>query len=281
MLRRFLLGLLASSSVAGPAGPGRALALDDEAALLPAIRVDDVPVTEGGPRTLALEPLATLTEHAWAWGSEAKPFRDGSRLYVPLGGRGLALYDVGDPRLPHLLAVVDTGLLGGQGGAVAASGSRAYVATPDQGSIVVLDVAQPTSPTVLARFASISDIRQLVLRGRYLFVDAGSSDAHLGGVYVFDVSTITPVAAGEYLTDLVDPGFFVSESGIVFLARTPGDSAMIDVVDMGVPGSPQLLGQWRSPYPGNITEIDLRDGRLFCSAYWGGLWVLDAADPSH
>lgn len=162
MLRRFLLGLLASSAVAAPGRPGGALALDDEAAPTPAVRVEDVTVTEGGPGTLTLEPLATLTEHAWAWGSEAKPFRDGSRLYVPLGGRGLALYDVGNPRLPQLLAVVDTVVLGGQGGAVAASGSRAYVATPDQGSIVVLDVTQPTSPVVLARFASIPDRKSVV-----------------------------------------------------------------------------------------------------------------------
>jgi hypothetical protein len=255
-----------------------------ESASPPAIRIDDVVVAEGNPRTLTLEPLATLTEHAWAWGSEAKLFRDGSRLYVPLGYRGLAVYDVSDPRVPRLLVVVDRFLLGGQGGAVAASGDRAYVAIPVEQAIVVLDLAQPAAPKVLARFANIPDIQQLALRGRYLFVNAGSSYAYQGGVYVFDVSVTPPVAAGAYLTNLVDPGFYVSDSGTVYLARTPAtaeDSAKIDAVDMSVPGSPRVLGQWASPYPGNIWDIDLREGRLYCAAYWGGLWVLDATDPSH
>jgi hypothetical protein len=232
---------------------------------------------------LALEHLSTITEHAWAWGSEAKPFLDGSRLYVPLGFRGLAIYDLGDPRSPRLLKVVGRKILGGQGGAVAASGDRAYVALPVEGAVAVLDVSRPSAPRRLARFGDIPDIRQVALRGRHLFVNAGSSTDYVGGVHVFDVSVTPPAPVGEYLTDLVDPGFHVSASGVVFLARTPAtaeDMPKVDVVDMSLPGSPPLLDRWRSTHPGNIVDIDLRQKRLYCSAYWGGLWVLDAADPS-
>jgi len=235
------------------------------------------------PTQLALKRLATIPEHAWAWGSDAGPVISGSKLYVPLGGRGMAIYDVSRPKAPRLVTTVSTALLGGQGAAVAASRTRAYVAIPDQGAVVVLDVSNPAAPRRLAQFASLPDIRKLVLRGRYLFVNAMSSTDYLGGVYVFDVSVNPPAPVGEYLTDLLDPGFFVSDSLIVYLARSPvtgDDFPKLDVIDMSEPGSPRLLGQWQSDYPGNVWNIDLRDGKLFLAAYWGGLWVLDATDPA-
>lgn len=281
-LRRFLRPIL-SGALFTLASPGHSAQLARRSAATPTIRIEDVSVDEGARGASSLAPVARVVEHGWAWGSEAKPSRDGSRLFVPLGYRGLAIYDVNDPKRPELLTTVDRAVLGGQAGAVAASGERAYVATPVEGSIVVLDVSTPNAPSVMARFASLPDILQIELRGRYLFVQAGSSVEYAGGVYVFDVSTTPPRAAGQYLSDLVDPGFYVSDSGIVFLARTPAtddDAARIDVIDMSAPASPRVLGQWASPVPGNVTDIDFRDGLLICSAYWGGLWVVDASDLS-
>ena len=93
----------------------------------------------------------------------------------------------------------------------------------------------------------------------------------------------SPQSSGEYLTNLTDPGFFVTDTGHVFLARTPGDlneSAKIDSISMSDPTHPVLIDQWKSTYPGNITDIHLQGGKIYCSAYWGGIWILNAADYS-
>ena len=236
-----------------------------------------------GAQTIELSPLSDVSEPAWAWGAEAKVAWDGPRLYIPLGYRGLAIVDARYPPRARLLARVGMDVLLGQGGAVAAAGDRAYVATPELGMITVLDVSNPRQPQRLARFGNIPYIEQLALRGSHLFVYSRSDQITLGGVRVYNVSHTPPTLAGQYLTDLIDPGFTVTEARVVFLARTPatgGDTAKIDVVDMSTPASPRFLGRWSSPLAGNITDLDFRQGRLYCSAYWGGVWVLDARNPS-
>jgi hypothetical protein len=234
-----------------------------------------------GPDGLTLQPLAEISEYAWAWGSEAPVAFDGSLLYVPLGAPGLAIYSLSDPTAPQRLALVGAALLDGQAGAVAAAGQRAYVATPDKGVIVELDVSVPTAPQVRSRFGGgIPGIARLALRGSHLFVKAGSSTAYLGGVYVFDVSTNPPSLAGQYLTNLVDPGFDVSPTGWAFLARTPAtadDSAKIDVIDMSNPAAPILLTTWVEARPMNVSGLVVQGDRLYGAGYWGGPFVLTGA----
>ncbi len=235
------------------------------------------------PHALTVQPLAEITEYSWAWGSEAPVALDGSLLYVPVGSPGVAIYSLSDPTAPQRLALVGNAVLGGQGGSVAASGGRAFVATPDQHAFVELDVSNPSSPKVRSRFGSeigIPWIERLALRGNHLFVQAGSSTTNLGGVYVFDVSASPPSLAGQYLTDLVDPGFDVNPSEWVFLARTPGtssDNAKIDVIDMSDPAAPALLGEWVAARPLNVSGLVVLEDRLYAAGYWGGLFVLSGA----
>ncbi len=234
--------------------------------------------------TLELTYLSTIQEPAWAMGSEANVFVSNGRLYISLGYPGLAVYDISNPESPQRILYMHSTDLGGQAGAIAASGDLVFVATPDRNSLAVLDISNLSNPIILARFGSIYQILQISLRGKKLYVHAGSSTLYYGGVYVFDVSNERPELVGEYLTDLIDPGFYVNGQGVVFLARTPesiGDSAKIDAIDMSDPSNPIYLGQWESPYPGNITDIDMKRHLLYCSAYWGGLWILDASDFSN
>ena len=236
-----------------------------------------------GDETLELTYLSKIQEPAWAWGSEANVFVSNDRLYISLGYPGLAVYDISNPEFPQRILYMHSADLGGQVGAVAASGDRMFVATPDKNSLAVLDISNPSNPIVLTRFGAIHSILQISLRGQQLYVHAGSSTQYYGGVYVFDVSKEMPELVGEYLTDLIDPGFYVNGQGVVFLARTPasfGDSAKVDAIAMGDPSNPIYLGRWESPYPGNIVDIDMKGHFLYCSAYWGGLWILDASDFS-
>jgi hypothetical protein len=228
--------------------------------------------------------LSRILEPSWAWGSEAALCVDQDKLYIPLGYPGLAVYDISLPGYPVRLKVMSSSELGGQAGPVAARGSRAYVGLPDKNLIAVLDVADPSRPRVLTRITGVSDIQQLQVRGSYLYALGGSYLGHEGGIFAFDLSGTTPVPAGQYTTDLLDPGFFITETGTAFLARTPEtatDSAKVDCVDMSKPAQPVFKGRWTSSYPGNITDMDLKGSRLYCSAYWGGIWVLDASDVAN
>jgi hypothetical protein len=226
---------------------------------------------------------ATIREPAWAWGSEAQTAFEGTRMYVPNGYPGLAAYELADPGAPRLLFRLSSFELGGQAGAVAAKGSRVYVALPDRAEIAVLEIDASGRPRILARFDSPPAIEHLEIRGNLLFVHAGSSFDFPGGVYVYDLTRIPPKPAGVYPAFLIDPGFTVSDGSAALLARTPasdGAPARLDFIDMSRPFRIARLARWSSSYPGNIVDLDLREGSLYAAAYWGGLWVLEAGDLS-
>jgi len=178
-----------------------------------------------GSRILELTPLSEIQVQAWAAGAEdAAAIADG-RLFIPLGYRGLAIYDITNPSQPVPVAHVENETLEGQGGAVAAVGNRAFVEIATQSTIAVLDISIPQQPVKLGEFASIESIQNMAIAGSSLFVQAGSSTEYPGGIYAFDLTqSPIPSFAGAYLVQLVDPGFFVLEDSTVFLARTPAYS---------------------------------------------------------
>ncbi len=230
---------------------------------------------------LTLKLLSKITEPAWAMGNEAKILIHKNKLFIPLGYPGLSVYDINDPRSPRPLSRIHSDDLGGQAGAMAASGDRLYMVMPDEKKIAMLDISDPSSPVVMERFGQFQQNGDLSTAGQFLYLQTMSSTSYFGGFQIYDISGSSPHFSGEYPLELVDPGFFVSETGHVFLARTPAtmnDSAKIDCIDASDPAYPVLIDQWRATYPGNITDIHLRDGKLYCSAYWGGIWILDAQD---
>jgi hypothetical protein len=236
------------------------------------------------PKTgFAWSERSTIRESAWAWGSEAAVAVEGTRMYIPNGYPGLAAYDIADPAAPRLLFRLSSFELGGQAGAVAVKGSRVYVSLPDRGRIAVLEVDASGRPRLVAGFVSAPAVQHLEIRGTCLYIHTGSSFDFPGGVYLYDLTRNPPKPAGVYPAFLIDPGFTVSAEGAVLLARTPanaGAPAWIDIVDLSRPFRIGPLGRWSSPYPGNIVDLDLRDGSLYAAAYWGGLWALDAGDLS-
>lgn len=204
-------------------------------------------------------------------------------MYVPNGYPGLAAYDLADPGAPRLLFRLSSFELGGQAGAVAAKGSRVYVALPDRAQIAVLEIDASGRPRILARFDSSPAVEQMEVRGSLLFVQAGSYNYYPGGAYVYDLTRNPPKPAGLYPANLVDPGFAVTDDGVVLLARTPandGAPTRLDIVDLSRPFRIAPLARWLSPYPGNIVDLDVREGSIYAAAYWGGLWVLAAGDLS-
>jgi hypothetical protein len=231
---------------------------------------------------LKLRYLSEIVVDAWAWGSEAPATVEGPRLYAPLGYPGLAIIDFSDPLSPEVVCSMGSQELGGQAGALAASGDRLFVSLPVSGTIALVDISDVDAPSVLGDFGSFLDLEQLQVQGSHLFVFGESSVAYPGGVHAFDISTQIPVEVGEYEVDLTDPGFLVTADGIVFVARGPaaaGDPSGVDVIDMSDPASPLLLAQWRTTAElGNVWDIAYSENRVYLAAYWGGLWVLDVSD---
>jgi hypothetical protein len=228
-------------------------------------------------RTLLLELQATIIDHAWAAGSEAFVAFDGSTMFVPNGAGGISIYGLGDPGHPALLATVDCSTLGGQGGAVAAANGRAFVAVMGTGLIAELDISTLSNPIVVNRFNAIPEFDQLELRGNHLFVHFGPSGSAPGGVFVFDISQTPASLVGQYLAQNCDPGFCVSNSKRVFQARPEyvNWTAQIDAVDMADPANPKILFTWPSLRSINIMDMCEQDGRLYCAAYLGGIFVLN------
>ncbi len=241
---------------------------------------DDVgPTPASVPRPIANRPLATITEFGGGAGTDAKVAFDGSTLLLPLGGGGLALYDLSRASQPTYIGTVGVDALGGQAGSVASRQGRAFVATPGVGGLVELDLRTPGNPRVLSRFgADVPWIGQVVLRGYHLFVQSTAANGAPGGIYVFDVAGGTPVLVGRYLVDLTDPGFYATEERTVYLARTPPTPARIDVVDMLDPGNPRLATSWFGP--GNVFDIDVYGHRVYCASYWGGVQVLSRSQTA-
>lgn len=232
---------------------------------------------------LALEHMSTILTNGWASGSEARLAFAGTTMYVPLGAAGMDVYAIGDLAHPVLLCRVGIDTLGGQGGAVAAAGGRAFVAalSAEGDSVVELDMSAPESPSVVCRFNGIPEYDQLVLRDNQLYIQSGSCVDYDGGVYVFAATQSPPLLVGKYLANLIDPGFYVTAVGRVFQARTPEfaeDFPSIDVVDMADPAAPKVLSTWRSQKQLNVCDIDVRLGRAYCAGYWGGVLVLRGAD---
>jgi hypothetical protein len=235
----------------------------------------------GGPQqTLAMVHLATIVDEAWAWGSEARPAFDGTTMFVPNGAGGVTIYGLGVPEQPERLGTIDTALLGGQGGGVAAAGGRAFVLVPERHQIVELDVSTPSAPLLLCRFAAITVGRQLALRGTHLYATFGPGGSDPGGFYVYDISQSPPVLAGQYTARITDPGFCVSEDERAFQARpeTFNWTAEIDVVDMADPAAPDLVCTWRSARAMNIWDMCWTENLLYCAAYLGGIYVLGGSE---
>jgi hypothetical protein len=227
---------------------------------------------------------STIKELAWAWGSEAGITIDGTRIFIPKGGPGLAAYDVANRAAPRPLFRLSSADLGGQAGAVAVAGSRIYVSLPNKYQIAVIDFNESAPPSIAYRFSCPADVLHMDIRGRFLYIHARSSTAYLGGVYIYDLSRTPPKPAGFYPADLVDPGFAVTKEGVVLLARTPAtyfSNAKVTIVDLSRPFRIAPLSEWNSSYPGNIVDFDLQDGSLYMAAYWGGLWALDVHDLFH
>jgi hypothetical protein len=139
------------------------------------------------------------------------------------------------------------------------------------GALLVLNVSDPTSPTLAASVTMPSEVRHVRVEGDYAFLAV----RHLG-LYVVDISDPTnPTIVGNAPTGDIAQWIAIAGDRAYVAARTPG----LLVFDISDPTSPTQIGSYNSPgYPDVVT---LAGDYAYIGDADLGLKVIDISDPTN
>lgn len=169
------------------------------------------------------------------------------------------------------------GQIGGTGiRTVTAQGNYAYIGVGPR--LVVLDISDPASPTVVGRTIPLRGIvLDIAVDGDYAYVAA-----EYGGLRVVDISVPTsPVEIGHYNELGYAVGVAVSQGYVYYTGWK-----VLAVLDVSAPSDPILIGHC---YLGDI-DADTKGLAVVGSYAYvvgetnnndGGLWVVDVSEPSN
>ncbi|MGD0781460.1 MAG: hypothetical protein ABSA30_01230, partial [Candidatus Aminicenantales bacterium] len=177
--------------------------------------------------------------------------------FVAAAGKGLAVIDVSDPKVPVLRCLWNTP---GEARDVVVRGSTAFVADGSAGLLAV-DVRDPASPRLAGSWDSPGEASGLVLRGTLAYLAAGSA-----GLQIVNVENpARPSLVGAFDTDGTAEG--VALSG--HYAYIADGAAGIKIIDVGAPSAPkQIAARSASGYAHSVSA----EGKLLGvgSLYDGG-----------
>ncbi len=221
-------------------GPATAVAADAEYAYLALGRrllvlsysASAAPVVIGETAAVAVEPRQIVLH--------------GTIAYLVDPFSGVHVIDVTDRQRPHYLRTVRCG---DQAMGLAVAGGRGYLAC-GQAGLVVLDLAQPREPMVVAELPTPRFARAVAVLGRYALI--AERDAWVSGLWVVDIGDpAQPLDRGFLLT----PGGADHVAVVEDTAFVLGASGSLWVVDVADPQHPTRLGhaelgQAQSTIPG-------------------------------
>ena len=195
---------------------------------------------------------------------------DGSRAYVSDLAGGMRILDVTNPSVPTELASYDTTTLAGVRAAVARD-SFAFICR--DGSVPrkflrVLDVLDPSNPTLVAQESCFNPPEDYVLRDSLLY---------MAEAYMFQVFNVArprePVLVGSCVAgDLTRAGLVVRDTLAYFIGPFDG----LEVFDVADPTAPHLEN--------TVAEIraagcDVIDSLLYVGDYDDSLHIWSFANP--
>lgn len=148
---------------------------------------------------------------------------------------------------------------GGPNKAVAVNGNVVYLGIGPR--LAVLDISDPSSPTLLGRsevFPAV--VEDVAVSGDYVYVAAGR-----GGLLVFDVSSpASPVQVSTYLMSY-GAGSLAVVGHHVFVT----DWSTLQVIDVSAPASPMKVGQFETS--GTIQDVAVSGTYAYVTQqYWSG-----------
>ncbi len=167
------------------------------------------------------------------------------------------------------------GHIGRDTSAVAVRGDYAYIG--DEKTFTIVDVSNPTSPTVVGKTPPIptpGDVKDIAIHSDYAYVVTGRDTK----LRVIDVSDPTaPAEIGSHQTPWWATEVDVSE-GYAYVAD---DWWGLRVVDVRDPTSPTEVGYLETSRPAWASGVAVSGDYAYLAAGGGGLQVVDVSDPTN
>jgi len=232
----------------------------------------------------------------------------GDRAYVGGFGAGLAVLDLSDPVAPVMLGEVTTGgaygalALGpdrlyvagyegveilavpgdlsvapvgaldtpGHARSIAGTGEYVFVSDGDlPDGVLVVDVSDPSSPTVAAAIPTPTATGDLAIEGDHAYVVLQT------GLAVYDVSD--PEAPTPVGSLAIDPGRLAVSGGFAYLVG--GWPGTLSVVDVSAPAAPALVTSYEIAYD-NFNGIAVFGNRVYLPSVFEGVFIVDVSNPA-
>lgn len=205
--------------------------------------------------------------------------------YVADSRKGLRILDVSTTNNPLEATLFEiSGGSGAEDVAVAQDPAwyktYGYVASPDHG-LMIVDVTDSGAPVEVGRFSSVGVSGVSVIRGespgeRVAYVagqDFEVDDSRIGGLGILDVSDPSdPILEGVCELE-ASPRNMAVNGGLVYLAN-----GYLDIVDVADAAAATWIGAYGTSANNYSGDLALR-GDLACLASYGGLWIVDVANP--
>jgi len=153
--------------------------------------------------------------------------------------------------------------------------SFAYVA--DYDSLLIFNVADPTTPQLVGTFASLSsgaEIEAVFVRGSYAYFADGYA------IYIVDVSNPSlPQYAGQYSDSVYwfIPYNIYVVNNLAYVANYFNELFIIDVSD---PANPFRVS-FAYPPTGYAWDVKVMGNHAYVANWDGGLWAVDVSDPAN
>ena len=206
-------------------------------------------------------------------------------IYLADAYKGIYIIDISDPVNPKQVGFFEHAMIPSQASvyvsAVDACQGDLCMAVPNHG-FVILDLSEPSNPSIKA------DITQfwpsgIITEGQYAYlVD------DLEGVRVFDISNpsqpqqvgLMPTAVGGFefsVHELKERGIFIADH-ILYI---PDHAYGLTTVDIHNPSQPVRVGQYMTPVPDAIFEIEAVGNYVYTANRSAGFRVVDITDPEN
>jgi len=187
----------------------------------------------------------------------------GDFLYAATSSR-LEIFDIANPVSPIQLSSIHNGAMG-----VAIRGDYAYVASSlyGNGSLITIDVGDPTSPITRGTAALPDGARTVAVEGAHAYVTVLND-----GLRIVNVTSPTnPVVVGHF------PGTGVSDAAVADGYAYVGASDGLHIVDVTNPSFPVEAGLYSV---NSVSSVDVAGRYAYVGVGDSGLHALDIDDPT-
>jgi hypothetical protein len=167
---------------------------------------------------------------------------------------------------------------------VAVTGNYVLVACYDtnlttlQGSMVVVNVANPSSPILAAQIDTLLWMPSIAVSGHYAYV-SGVSDGGSGALLIYDVATPTsPVVAGRYTLPSMEITCLAVDGMHAYVCGILGYSPGLHIVDVSDPAAPEPAGVYGGlQFPNNVV---VAGQYVYIADALGGLKIIDVSNTN-